>query len=320
MTGAAALNLFAEPAPTPPKDKSPEPTSISQVVRVQIKTSRPVVTLEKSFGVYADVENVSTIPLTLVAGFTTLAIQPELTSTGCVWGFDGFFPTEPFDSNSTIRIQPGEHYTVLWNLDRKRAKCPDDASPKGFWDRLTWFFRKLSDPLNFSPGNYIFVVEGKAFTSPGDIGQAANGRPVAKGPFHTFSESTSLEVVISQVQAIIAAVFGGVLAYLVTLARGGADLARFQQSGDTKARVGASFVIVKNLLSAMLLSATVTILLSRVSETNFPVKVTIADFWGSLTIGFVAYFAGTRFIDWLAGKPVETPSSPQNPTSTNEHV
>ena len=100
-----------------------------------------------------------------------------------------------------------------------------------------------------------------------------------------------------QTVAIIAAMVGGILAYFVASLRPGGDFDQFLKSGHTW--IFSTLIIFRNLVSAMLLSAVVTIVASRVSETQFPVKVSVADFWGALTIGFVAYFIGNRVIDQL---------------------
>jgi hypothetical protein len=51
------------------------------------------------------------------------------------------------------------------------------------------------------------------------------------------------------------------------------------------------------LFGACLLSAIVTILLARISETQFLVKVTVNDIWGAITIGFFANYAGSKVLE-----------------------
>jgi hypothetical protein len=43
----------------------------------------------------------------------------------------------------------------------------------------------------------------------------------------------------------------------------------------------------------------IAIVASRVSETQLPIKVSISDFWGAVTVGFVAYFVGDRILKKL---------------------
>ena len=48
---------------------------------------------------------------------------------------------------------------------------------------------------------------------------------------------------------------------------------------------------------AVLLSTMITILLSRISETQFLIKVTITDVWGAIAIGFIANYGGAKALD-----------------------
>ena len=50
------------------------------------------------------------------------------------------------------------------------------------------------------------------------------------------------------------------------------------------------------MIGVAILSAAFTIVSSRLSDTQLPVKITILDAWGAMTIGFVSYFIGQKFI------------------------
>ena len=45
-----------------------------------------------------------------------------------------------------------------------------------------------------------------------------------------------------------------------------------------------------------MLSSIVTILLARLSETQFLVRVNVADLWGAIAIGFIASASGTAIL------------------------
>src|SRR4029077_4446330 len=115
----------------------------------------------------------------------------------------------------------------------------------------------------------------------------------------------------------IAAFIGAVLAFFVVALQPGRDFDKWRSEIPTSEHAVNLFVLLRNVFSAGLLGATVTIVASRLSDTQFPVKVSVNDFWGSLTIGFIAYFIGSRFILNLAnrfapptptgGKPVTSP-------------
>ena len=57
-----------------------------QVIKVTMRTSRKEVTGERSCGLYADLENVATEPVTIYPLDTVLVIRPEVTQTSaCVY-------------------------------------------------------------------------------------------------------------------------------------------------------------------------------------------------------------------------------------------
>jgi hypothetical protein len=63
----------------------------------------------------------------------------------------------------------------------------------------------------------------------------------------------------------------------------------------------------------MLLSAIVTILLSRLSDTQFLIKVSVADFWGAIVTGLVAQYLGSKWLERLLALPTDTPAHPPLP-------
>lgn len=81
----------------------------------------------------------------------------------------------------------------------------------------------------------------------------------------------------------------------------------------------------------MLTSSLVTVVTSRVSaETLLPVKVSVNDMWGAITFGFIAYFLGGKFVQWLIdlrnknsgqggnqGKPPDPKTSDPKPADPN---
>jgi len=56
---------------------------------------------------------------------------------------------------------------------------------------------------------------------------------------------------------------------------------------------------ITGALGAILLSAIITILLARISETQFVIRVTVNDFWGAVAIGFAANYVGARLFSKL---------------------
>jgi hypothetical protein len=50
---------------------------------------------------------------------------------------------------------------------------------------------------------------------------------------------------------------------------------------------------------AMLWSATVTIVLSRLAQAQLPIQVTVSDVWGAVTIGLFAQYLGVKWLENL---------------------
>ena len=71
----------------------------------------------------------------------------------------------------------------------------------------------------------------------------------------------------------------------------------------------ASKVALK-LIGSVLISVMITILLSRIEETQFFIKVSVSDFWGSIAIGFLANYGG-----WPLLKQIVPVSKKQIPHS-----
>lgn len=282
----------------------------SQVVKVTIATSRAEVTSNGGYGVYADLENLASVPVTIYPDQLDLVSLPELTlKAGCSYASYAFFPTEPdkdkdHPSGWPILIQPNEHYQVFWDVNTQSCSSKQTVSSKEGW--FTSWYNYFVDSLSFVPGDYTFVVEGKAHLAP-DTAADSN--------YHTFEQSLRLHVGITQINSMLAAMLGGVIAYFVIVLRQGGEFGPLKP-GKNRSKywipVLRLLVFFRNLFSAALLSGVVTIILSRISDTQFPIKVSVSDFWGALTIGFVAYFTGNKIIDKLVG--MTSPSGGGNKT------
>lgn len=302
------------PKPTPetkPEDRgTPTEPPEAQLVKVTIATSRPEVTTDGVYGIFADLQNIASAPLTLYPVETVLVVQPEVAGDHyCVFSIDGFYPTEEDKIKKPplggpIIIQPKEHYVAFWDVKKASAgKC------QGQQDRNV-----AIEQLSFVPGDYAFVVVGKAHLTKEGKEEAG---------YHTFTEQVKLHVGLAQLNAVLAAALGGLIGYFVMALRGGeeGEFARLkkEQMEGKRHRFSRWGVILRGLVSAALVSAVVTVLLSRISDTQFPIKVSVADFWGALTVGFVAYFSGNKLIDrivGLASKSGGAPGSTPTPAPT----
>jgi hypothetical protein len=316
----ASLSVFAHvcSAQTGQSATSSSPGSIrgtspagDDMIQVSISASTQHIIRGSIYGLDADLKNVSTQMVSLEINTITLAVQPEMApdSQRCVFYYAASLNPGYYNPavNSPIILQPGEHVPIFFNLGLKPITPSDPVLAKQAVEYAkvcgSRFWSGLRKVLDFTPGSYSFVLSGKV--DPYQLTFNAQGQPVGGqwSPLDNFSSQTiQLPVGIDQSQILLCAALGGLLAYFVMALRGKGDVTKLARMGEnpTWDRVRQMSVIVKNAGAAAFLSAAVTIVASRLSETDFPVKVSVNDFWGALTIGFVAYFIGGKFIDKLA--------------------
>lgn len=294
-----------QPAPPNPKpgvrpeqgtQQTSDKTSSQDLLKVTIASSRVSVTRDGSYGVYADLENISQDTVTIRSTETVLVVQPEVARpSACVEWEWGIFPARLTNKDGTqageMQIRPNEHYKVFWDLTARSLDHKDSlqtAHSQGACSNRS----QLAEYLGFVPGDYAFTVEGIVYAPAQDKELQA----------HTYTETTTLHVGISQLSTAIAAFVGALLAYFVVALQPGRDFDKWRSDLPASGHAIMFLIVLRNALAAGLLGAAVTIVASRLSDTQFPVKVSVNDFWGSLAIGFVAYFIGSRFILNLANR------------------
>jgi hypothetical protein len=210
-------------------------------------------------------------------------MQPEATkNTPCAAAFKSFLPnTEGGKAgDKQIILQPGEHYMFFWSgvdtgRDLGQSDCPVDM------------LGTLAETLNFIPGAYAFSVDGRVHT--------------AQNPneYHTFAESVSVKLGIEQLTILLWAGIGAVLGYLVIALTNDGDVDKLKNAPAGKERLSAIAILVKNVVSAFLTGAVLSVVANRLSDTQFPIKVSVNDVWGALTVGFVFFFIGQKAIEKL---------------------
>jgi hypothetical protein len=170
------------------------------------------------------------------------------------------------------------------------------------------FFGPIKRALDFSPGNYEYYLTGKFSVCDPNV---PNYCP---NEVRSFAQSASFPVGIDQTQIIIFAIVGGLLAYLVVTVRS-EDGALNHFFEMLKAETGLSsmaklvskegivlmFKVLRDIIGVAIMSSAFTIVSSRLADTQFPIKISVLDVWGAITIGFLSYFAGNKFIDSLRG-------------------
>jgi hypothetical protein len=175
--------------------------------------------------------------------------------------------------------------------------------------------------LFFNPGEYKVIVHVKYATNdrypsaPQKSGQANlsqsyfESKPLNVGGYRITSKSRMLYFNAPQFVILFGAGLGGVLSFVL--------LSKGRYAGVIWWKQVIKFFF--GALFAMLMSIVVTILISRIAETQFFVKVTINDLWGAIAVGFIINYYGPKVLDQLfssqgklqSGKKVERKELPQ---------
>ena len=231
-----------------------------------------------------------------------------------------------------VTLQPQDQVSVLFNLSQGAATIDDPAdipaptagagvagtqAPTPITKKMladekaacdAGSFGGVKRALDFSPGNYDYFLSGYFSLCVFQSDAACNL------PMRQFSLDATFPVGIDQTSIIVFAIVGGWLAYLVVI---------FNDSGKKQGSMAAKFSLLSakgggwrgfleslvswegfhvawqfalRMIGVAILSAAFTIVSSRLSDTQLPVKITILDAWGAMTIGFVSYFIGQKFI------------------------
>ncbi|HLY40700.1 MAG TPA: hypothetical protein VKR52_05770 [Terracidiphilus sp.] len=314
-------------------------------LKITITPSETPLKLGSTSNIAADIQNVSNVPVEIDTSEVQLMVHAILshTDTLCVT------PLRPVTNTNLLGLlvlQPQDHVSVLFNLSQEAFSYGDNETavqnlkeqmlqgantsnpivnsqqsiqgPQAKYRHLYQqayknscdpnMFGPLKRAIDFTPGSYDYFVTGKfSVCDP----TAANPCPA---PSRSFSESATFQVGIDQVQIIIFAIVGGLLAYLVVAARGdGGSINRLATrirgkvpktapAPDAANGENSWFLLLKTLrdiVGVAILSAAFTIVSSRLSDSQFPIKVSVLDAWGAMTIGFLSYFVGNKFIDSL---------------------
>lgn len=267
---------------------------------ITLRASREQPSPGSDFGISADVENISDKAVYLHSqGFTMIA-PPELDSEGPQDWFawlpgpyagidDDIHDTTPREYKKVVVIAPHSKLSAFWSGNTQ----PRNKKP---WRHGEWICTLLGEDcdtllrnINFPPGKYTINVVGSYWESAVDAKSKATQR-------RTQIASIELPIVAPQATIIFGAALGGLFAYLIVVLP-----TRTGSLGPLRV-----LRVVGELITSVLLAVIVTILLARLSESQFLIKVSINDFWGAITIGFIATAAGPtvlRKISSALGSP-----------------
>ncbi|MFZ0247620.1 hypothetical protein [Candidatus Binatus sp.] len=269
-------------------------------LEIALSTSRPQVTVGALFGIVADVKNISDKDLYLVCAYFVMVPPIEIDPNGPEdwWAFiNGNQPTDDFKSDKfyfdPIRLPSGDKMVAMW------AGTNSHASSDTTWEGALYSnFNEFAHIATFLPGDYTIKV---AVLYWPDQLSAQSHAPNYR------TQTADIKVSISAPQWVImsGAAVGAVIAYFLF----------------PNIRRKPNEIDVLGLLSAVLLGVIITILLARISDTQFFVKITVNDLWGAIAIGFIAVASGNSLLNkYVAswGSPTGATSGTSATTTTHE--
>jgi len=273
-----------------------------------IEIEAPAQRLEagRDLGFVALLTNHSDTELRVRGTELTLTVPLALDPTRWQVGWHAFFPTLPQEYQELV-LQPGATYRVFWTINRRpdepaaaSRKPPQgpgpepEPEPESVFGSLFAAAGELLNPkvLFFEPGNYSVTVNGQYWTMP-------------DGPYRTVTTTASLPVAAPMVVVLVGAAAGGMISFLLMPAM------KLRTSWEWKSwTLPAVLASVTGALGTALLSVIVTILLSRISGTEFFLQVTVNDVWGAVAVGFFSPLAAGGLIRRITGAQPDENTTP----------
>lgn len=278
---------------------------------IKIIPSRPQAAAGTSTGYKLEIMNQSEKTIYLRRDSIELVFPPELQPPQSYPFHGGWFISDDSDEPFPLAVGSDAFYVFNYGYDIPQkpsaiasatAATPQKQThaPFGFpYNVLGEIVGELNF-LFFPPGDYSITVSVKYWVSQVDAKVLRNWRVV--------SESAVIHYGAPQFVVLTGAAIGGLFGYFVfpqSRRQRIADKAGRVSDRGTRALVVAQMILGSiywgvRVLGAMLLSVVVTILVSRISETQFLVRVTVDDFWGAVAVGTIANIAGRRVILGIA--------------------
>ncbi len=206
---------------------------------------------------------------------------------------------------------------------------PTPFSPPRQGELQSWF-EDFWNFLFFSPGNYKISVILKYWICKrtndipckctNDIPYYVALSPVdptsSKYNYNVMTQDAVIHVSAPQSVILTGAAVGGLMAFIVlpTVRRPASQLADESPAGSWGWYVQQGVSLIGAIAFAMM----VTILLSRMSETQSFIKVDASDFWGAIAVGFVANYAGKAILRNILPSPSDSGTiGPNDPKPAN---
>ena len=259
-------------------------------IKITLKVSRQQAVAGSDFGITAILENTSASAIYFVPGAFSMTPPPEIDVEGprdWLAFFPGILvPPKQDYYDTVIVLEPGSSISAFWTGQKSSAS--EANSGKSVWSTIAVDTEGFIRSLTFSPGQYSLAIVGSYW----DTHEGAQAKSVEH---HTQTAEIIETITAPQKVVLLGAALGGIIAFLL--------LTRLYPSG---AWSGVS--TVTGIVSAVLLSTIVTVLLARLSQSQFIVQVTVNDFWGAMAVGFLITAAGPPILQKFTTLVQGTPS------------
>lgn len=267
--------------------------SNKNAMKITLTVSRQQAVAGSDFGITATIENISATPIYFVPGAFSMTLPPEIDSGGprdWLAFFPGIIvpPNQSYE-DTVIVLEPGSNISAFWA--GQRSTTFDVSPPTTTLGKLWGEFGDFTKALTFSPGQYSLAIVGSYW----DTHEGAQLKSVEH---HTQTAAVIETITAPQKVVLLGAAIGGLIAFLL--------LSRLYPTG-----AWANVRLMTGFISSVLLSTIVTILLSRLSQSQFIVQVTVNDFWGAMAVGFLITAAGPAVLQRFIGlvSPAQTGTS-----------
>ena len=235
---------------------------------------------------------------------TSLTLTVPLALDPMRWSvaWHAFFPTLPKDQDEYV-LQPGNTTRVFWTINRNQQASGDQPTT---FEWITGSLAELVNPktLFFQPGDYSVAVTARYWTMPGD-----------ESLYRSTTSAASLPVAAPMAVVLFGAGLGGVISFMLM------PKMKLRDSWEWHKWT------VRSVLSSMwgafgtaLLSVIVTILLSRISNTEFFIQVSVNDLWGAVAVGFLSPLVAGSVIQRFTGDQSGTDKTKKQEPTPHDRV
>ena len=247
----------------------------TEQIKLTLTPSRTQAASDTSFAINAEIENTTSHPIFITPAFFTLTIPPEVDPAPNVGNISEWYAFLPgtgengSESGKTVvALQPGSRTVAIFSLPK---------NPR--------LLQRFLAGVRLVPGEYKMHVVCAYWATFEDAEKRLPN-------YSTQVAETTLAVIAPPLAIFTGAAIGGLMAFVLLPALWLPVGKKFEEH-NWKWKV---FIVCRGLAASSLLSIIVTILLSRVSESQFLVRVSIQDFWGAVAIGFIVGASGTSVL------------------------